>query len=417
MIQIKDSLKTIIKHKAAQNFIIIGIIAVFQLFNNVILGRQLEKEQFGQYSFVFNNIVGLLSIILLFGRNSSILRYFSSRDFMDYKWKKFIYRDSTLLIIPLFVAMFGIKMVYKLDWFWFWMGISSSYLMCCTNIVSALLRSKGFFTTTLLLERAHPIILAFILLALNIFFGSVNITSAAVAKIISYSIQIPIIFYMLIRWREGQAKIEKIIFKDSLALWELNLSVVVLSSIDAFFIAKILSFEELALFSIVYAIMQIYEFARIAIFQVYSQKFSQTHDNDIVLFNRILVVIVVIVSFFYLVSTNFLLELLFNGKYSINILQLILFCIYNAISLLYVLPSCYIIGQSSSKDLRFMLGVNLTSIAVKLGLILLLARFGFGLSGFLIAGIVSQSVRTLFGYYMVAQNKKIKWTVFFKLTK
>jgi len=413
MYHIKNIIKTIINHKAFQNFIIVGVIAVFQLINNVILGRGIDKDQFGQYSFVFNNIVGVLSILLLFGRNSSIIRYFSSKDFLDYRWKKYLLKDSMMIIVPLLVAMIGIKIFYKLDWFWFWMGTISSYSMCLTYTVAAFLRAKGYFTTTTLLERAHPVVLTLILSILFFKFNNINITSASIAKIISYSIQIPIILYMLIKWREGTQQIGKDIFKNNMAFWELNVSVIVLTSIDAFFIAKILSFEELALFAIAGSVFQIFDFARTALFQVYSQKFSSDDNIDVIKFNMVLIVVTILLLVFYMLSTNFILNILFHGKYTLTLTQLILFCLYSAVAFLYTLPACYVIGQSSAGDLRFMLGVNLSSIVIKIGLILLLS--GYGLSGFIIAGITGQFVRTAFGYYMVVKNKKMKWTMFFKL--
>lgn len=412
MKEIKNLIQTILNHKAFQNFVIIGIIAVFQLINNVILGRSLEKDQFGQYSFVFNNITGVLSIILLFGRNSSVLRYFSSKNFLDYRWKRYLLKESLVIIPWLFAAMFGIKIIYNLDWFWFWMGVISSYLMCCTNVISSLLRSKGYFTTTTLLERAHPVVLTLILGILFFIFHSINIPSASIAKLISYSVQVPIILIIVFSWRQGTLDIDKKVFMNNLAFWELNLSVIVLTSIDSFFIAKILSFEELALFAIVLAILQIYEFARIALFQVYSQKFSQDNNIDIIKFNKILFLITILIFTFYLISTDFILNILFKEKYSITLNQLVLFCLYSSISFLYVLPSCYVIGQSSKKDLQFMFGVNILSIVIKIVLILLLSEYG--LSGFLIAGIISQSARTLFGYYMIIKNKKMKWLTLFQ---
>jgi len=413
MKKIKQNIYLIISHKAFQNFTIIGIIAIFQLINNVILGRHLEKEQFGQYSFVFLNISGVLPIILLFGHNSSLLRYFSSKDFLKYQWKKYLLKSSSKIIPLLIPLMLGIKIFYNLDWFWFWMGVISSFIMYFTNLISSLLRSKGYFLITTLLERAHSIIFSLLLSILVFYFNFFNIKTISISKLISYSVAIPIILLMLFIWKEGTLKIDKKIFKNNIAFWELNLSVIVLSSIDSFFIAKILSFQELALFSITLTVLQLYEFARISLFHIYSQKFSQDNSINIIKFNRILIIITISLFTFYMASTSFILNLLFHEKYTLTLSQLILFCLYSSINFLYLLPSCYVIGQSSNRDLRFMLGINLSSIGIKIGLIMLLS--GNGLSGFLLAGIIAQLLRTSFGYHMIIKNKKIKWNMLFKL--
>jgi len=396
----------IISNKAAQNFIIVGFIAVFQLTNNIILGRDLKKEEYGFYSFVFNNIAILLSILLLFGRSTSILRFFSTRDFQHYHWKKYLLKYYKLISIPLIIIMLCIKLFYNFNWYWFGMGVLSSYILCCTKMFADLLRSKEYFITTLLFERIHPVILTVILLILHFGFNSVNIKSASVAKLISFSVQIPIIIYIFINWKQGKKIIDKTIFKDSWSFWELNLSVIVLGSIDAFFIAKILNFQELALYSIMLSLLQIYEFARISIFQVYSQKFSKTNSINVKSFTQLIILIIIIITLFYLLSANFLLDILFKGKYTVTLLQLVLFCLYSSIMLIYVIPSCYLIGQSSSRDLRFMLGINISSIVIKIFFIMLLSQLG--ITGFLIAGITTHLFRTSAGYYMVFKNKRIK---------
>jgi len=411
----KQLLIKVISHKATHNFIIVGLIAIFQVINNIILGRSLEKDEFGIYSFIFNSIVGVFSIVLLFGHNSSILRYFSSKNFLEYRWKQYLLRNFVLILLPLTVAMSAIKIIYDLNWFWFWMGFLSTYLMCTTNLVSSLLRSKELFITTILLERAHPIILTGLLLSIGFFFVPLNLWNSSYAKLISYSIQVPIVLFILLKWQEGEKTINKNVFKDNLAFWELNISVVVLTSIDAFFIVKILSFEELALFSIIISLMQIYEFTSLSIFHVYSQKFSKENNINIESFNRILLILIFLITTFYLLSTDFLLEILFKGKYEISLTLLILFCANSSIALLYTLPSCYIIGQSTTKELKAMFKVNLINTVIKIGLIFLLS--GFGLSGFLIARLISQLIRTGYAYYMVVKNKQLKWSSLFSIIK
>ena len=54
--------------------------------------------------------------------------------------------------------------------------------------------------------------------------------------------------------------------------------------------------------------------------------------------------------------------------------------------------------------MRKMSAINITSLAVKIGLIFSFARFG--LEGFLLSAIVSQSFRVASAYYMMAKGKK-----------
>ena len=406
-IALKCLLEKFLKHKSTQNFTIIAAIAVVQLFNNVILGRSLSKDEFGLFSFVFFNVVNFLSVLLLFGQNSSILRYFSSKNIQHYKWKQYLLSFFALIIVPVVLSAFAIKHIYKLEWTWFLMAVLASFMMCCTNMTSTFYRSQGYFNTAIILERGHPVFFIILLAVSLVLYNTVTIGFAAVAKLISFSVQLVVIVYMFSHWKEGGERIEKSVFSEGITLWELSLSVIVLTSIDAFFIAKILDYRELALYSVMIAVMQIYEFSRISLFQVYSQKFSRSKNINIPEFVSLLAVVAVMVTLFYLFSTKFIVRILFGGKYDASFALVVLFCCYGVMNLMYVLPSCYLVGQSSKKEMHYMLGVNILSIVIKV--VLIFALKSYALSGFLVAGIVSQFFRTGAGYVMVFKNKKIDY--------
>jgi O-antigen/teichoic acid export membrane protein len=230
-----------------------------------------------------------------------------------------------------------------------------------------------------------------------------SLTTVCILKLLSLFIVVPLLGYILIKWKDGEREIDNNTLKAGLALWELSLSVIVLTNIDAFFIVKILNYKELALYSIIGSIMIVYDFAREAIYSVYSQKYAETKNMDSMKLIKTVIMISIVLSLFYLASTNFILQILFKGKYSSSLLLLILFCIYNSLNLVYVIPSCYFAGQGIKLELRKMMAINMASIAVKLIFIFMFSRFG--LSGFLFASIISQGLRVGGSYYISFKNK------------
>jgi O-antigen/teichoic acid export membrane protein len=406
----KDNLRSffikIIKDKSFQNFIIIGFISVIQLLNNVILGRDLSKEDFGVFTFVFINIIRLLSVLFLFGQNSSILRYFSKKNIEEYNWKNYLSKFNVVVLIPIILVSYILVKFYNLEFFWFSIISVGLIFKVLTTIIAPMFRSRGNFNIAVTLENADPIPFLILQILAIIIFHKSNLWMNAIMKIISFLALIPFVIYIFTKWKSGNKKIGNDIVKDGLGLWEVNITVIVLTSVDAFFIAKILNYEDLALFNIMSSIMLIFEFSRLSIFNIYSQKFSKNIDVNIRKLFNFLILIIVIITIFYFTSTKTIIYILFKGKYEISFILILLFCIYGAINILYLIPACYLIGKSTRKQMKKMSLINLSSLIIKVSLIYALSRFG--LNGFLIAGITSQLFRTCGAYYQFVYLTKVK---------
>jgi len=395
---IKKLSHEIIKHKAIQNFIIIALISLLQIVSNVLLGRGLSKDDFGKFSFIINNIISVFSVLFLFGQISTILRLFSSRDIQEFQWKKKLISFLLLIIVLLVVASYLVVIFYQLTTIMFVIVLFGSFFACCTMILAGIFRSKGKFNTAVLIERTHSVVFFIILLYTYFILKNFDLTTISLLKLISFSFVVPLLVYILLKWKEGPYQIKKNAIFEGLTLWEMSLTVLVLTNIDAFFIVKILDYKEMALYSIIGSVMVIFNFAREAIFSVYSQKFAKIKDFNSIKVVKIIILISIVLTLFFIISTNFILQILFGGKYSASYLLVILFCIYNTLFFLYVIPSCYFMGQGIKLELRKMMAINIISVVLKISLIFLFSKFG--LTGFLFASIISQGLRTAGGYYI-----------------
>ena len=402
MIRLKELVIRLLKSKIIQSFAIVGIIAVIQLVNNVILGRKLSKDDFGLYSFVFMNITQVLSVLLLFGQQSTIIRYFSSKNIEEYKWKKYLLKTLLYIIIPFFIASFVLKEFYNLNWFWFWMVILGSFFVAIRILITAFFRTVEKFNLAIFLQRSSPVIFIILLLTYYLISDKMDMSTVAILKLASFFVSVVFLIYLLTNWRSGKKEVDSEIYTGGIAFWELSITVVALTYIDSFFIVKMLDYSELALFSVVSAIMRIYEFANVSLMNIYPQRFSKSRDVDISGMIKLLLVIILGLGIFYLISADFILQILFDGKYSASFMLIVLFCIYGSVNILYVFPSSYLIGHSSKKELRQMLYVNLFSLVMKI--VLIFSLIDFGLNGFLISGIISMSIRTTGGYYLALKK-------------
>ena len=306
-----ETVKRVIQSKPFKNFVILSSISMIQIITNVILGRGLSKDDYGRFSFVFMNQVNFLSVLFCFGQGGAILRFFSSRGLEEYKWKNYLFKIIAAAIIPILVISYAIIIYYGLEIRWYFIMTSSLFLLVCTNYVSNLFSSTGKVNVSTFLERIHSILFFSAIIIYFIIFRRVDLSHVSVLKLISFFSIIPILLYILIKWKSGPTAVGKDVVRDGLSLWEMYVTVLVLQSLDAFFIAKILSFNELALFNIVSMLLMGYDFVRISLFNVYSQKFSKTKDINIKALFLIIVGLIFMITLCYLIGANFILELFF----------------------------------------------------------------------------------------------------------
>ncbi len=369
-----------------------------QIVSNVLLGRGLSKDDFGKFSFIINNIIPVFSVLFVFGQTSTILRLFSSRSIYEYQWKKIFSSFLAIIFIPLAAGTWIVAYYYQLSITLSVILLVGAFLSCCMNMLAGIFRSQGRFNTAVFIERAHAAIFFIFLLYTYFVLNHNDLTTATLLKIGSFIIILPLLLYILVKWKEGPRQIKKNDVMQGLTLWEMSVSVIVLIKINAFFIVKILDYKELALYTIIASIMIIFDFARDAIFSVYSQKFAKIKSFNSKKVIMIIIIISLALSLFYMLSTNLILQILFDGKYSASLLLVFLFCVINILNFLYVIPSCYFLGQGMQLEIRKMTAINIISIVIKV--IFIFVFSAYGLVGFLLAATISQGFRTVGGYYI-----------------
>lgn len=387
-----------LKHKSFQNFLIMASIAVVQALNTILLGRYLSKAQFGLYGFVFLNIIYVLPYLFLIGQHTSIIRYFSSKNLEDYDWRAYLKKFFFYIIPPLILVCYGIKHYYDFGWSLFMFIVVGSLSDGFIKIISAMLRSRGKFNTAIVIERFHPLVFIMMLLGV-ILLGKVNFNIVMVFKVLSIAAILPLVIYYVYRWDNGEKVVDNSIFKDGIRLWEISMTMVVIERVNTFFMPKLLGYENLALYSVLIAIMQIYEFSRISLFNVYSQKFAKGERISRKKLFFLLAGIATLISVFYLLFTNILLHILFNGKYVASMGLVVLFCLLGSIKIMYVFPACFLVGSSNSSQLKTFFRFNLAGALIQITAIIMFGRFGLWM--FVVIGCVAFIYRSFVGMFLL----------------
>jgi len=207
--------------------------------------------------------------------------------------------------------------------------------------------------------------------------------------------------------RNGSREIENTIYFDGLLLWGIGLTFLAINKFDGFFIVKYIDYESIAEYSILFTFTHIYQFACSAIWSVYSQKFSSYYKPNLISFLSKICLIAILISLFYLLVGKPLLHILFNGKYDSSIYLLLPFCVIGCLKLIYLYPSCYLVGKSSSNTLKSFLALNIVGLILKLFFLITFIKY-FGLLGAVLSTVVILIYRNVVGYCLVTNDIRKK---------
>lgn len=402
---LRSEFRAVLENKAFKIFFLIGAIAVVQALNNVVLGRILSKDDYGRYSFLFTTVVTLVTSVVILGQATSIVRYFSKSNFADYQWKRYFRNVSIIVLGISAITVFAICSIYGLSFVYYVYLLLAIFSCVALRLIGNFLKSREKFEQSILLQNISPLIFIFFVGFLYLIDSSDFLTFATF-KTISYILPVLVVgYFFFIKKKEGNKAIKRNIYSDGLFLWGIGLTQIAMGKVDNFFIVKYIDFSAVAEYTIIALLITLYDFVAQAIWNVYSQRFASHYKPNITRFLFKIALIASAITFFYVIFGKPILHFLFKGKYDHSIDLLIPFCISGCLRLLYLYPSCYLIGRSQSKTLNLFLRYNILGVALKIFLVNLGIIY-FGLLGAVMSGILTWCYRNTVGYSLVFKDMK-----------
>ena len=393
----------LLQNKAIQNFMVVAPIAVIQAANTIIVGRILEKKDFGLYNLIFVTTTQLFSSLLLFGQDFSIIRYFSSKDLYLYNWVSYLKKLFVFSFLPLIILTYIVKDIYNLTYVNAIYIILGSLLLGLTTIISSFLVSKKYFVTSSIILRLNPLLFFVSILSCMLIVRKINIHLVFDLKVLSFLIIIPVFFLLKTKWKNGKNLIDNSIYRSGFQLWLINLTVSLLGRMDAFIIPKVIGYESLATFSVGITLVMIYDFISVSFANIYRQRFANSEKVNYFKINIYLLLISSILMVFIVLFGDILLSFFFNNKYSLGKNLIFCFCLMGSLKVFHVLPSSYIIGKSDR--LNRYLAHGMIGLLIK---IFVLSFFFLinskNLYGFLISTILAYIYRILVGYAFIKND-------------
>ena len=348
------------------------------------------------------------SILSLLGIDSALVRFLSTPEapFEKYNWRSFLNLFSFFsLCIALLISLL-MGHIYKLN-----MPVTLSIfilivIVASTIIFSALLRANHRYELSILFGRLNFIIFFSLLLALY-FFKGISFNAAFAAYIAAAILSNLVIMHYSLRVLPcGTIPIPLSVLKSGLYYFGLSIAVVFIIQCGNLFVGKMLSFKDLAVFSIISATMRIFEFTQDSLYHVlvpYLNKKSRVSVTGIFVKISIIAIFIALV---YLLFAKYIIHLFFKGLYDEGIYLVPLLICTGFVRTLSVLPASIIGGIGSDRILRNQFYLMILAAGINVCLIYTLIQKS-GLWGVASANLITWCIIFLGSLLITRENIKI----------
>jgi len=389
-----------LKLRLGKVFFIIGLSVAFGLVRNVLLVRELSTEDMGLFTLAMT-IVAFVYPITMLGQQSELVRFFSKNSLAKYNWKKVLQKILLACAFISCVAMFiAIQIYHELDVSILAFILVSIITTVIAELFTSITRAKGEYEKSILLLRsiryASPIALLILywlkqitLINVLIIFGILHLIHAILIFVQTYK-SAP----------SGKNDVPRALYSEGLIFLGSDISFIVISTIDKFFLAKLTTIEELAVYFAVFTLTRLYELALQAVEYVlipYSNRIKQIQISK---FLKPVALAAGGLTIFYLILGPEMMRVLYKGKYDAGISLIPWFCAVGIVRMFYSIPLSFIYGRLHKSALKSLVVANSSLIAVNVLLVAWLTSL-LGIEGAILATLLVWLVRTLYAYYIL----------------
>ncbi|MFQ5823190.1 MAG: oligosaccharide flippase family protein [bacterium] len=380
-----------------RNVFIISSFGVLGGFiKNILLARELSKDELGLFSLLMA-VVGFVYPLTLLGQQNAIVRFMANKEFSKYNWPKQFWRVLILSLVLTCGAVAIFTPIYNLGILAIIFLLFTTFSSGGTDLLAAIFRAQRKYELSMftfrLLSLFLPVVV-FLLLITKLFTFKNILIFFAVFYLLSPIIMIGVTRKKLL---VGTEEIPKLVWKDGLFFWGSDLSLLIIFSVDRFFIPKLLSYEALGEYFAIYSIMRLFDLVLKSLEFVMMPHVKKSPKIRLGWLLGWSLSIGLILSTAYLVFGNLLVSVLFKGKYDSTTFLIPFFCILGVIRLLHVIPYSVIGGLLNQERLRQMFYVNIITVVLCVVLSFILIK-SFGLLGAVISSIIIWILKTVAGF-------------------
>jgi len=380
-------------------FIIMSVLAAFQITNTFILARNLSKPDVGLFKIIV--MMGELACIIgLVGMNDSFVRFFSRTSPGNYNWKAYSILVLLLCSLLSMIIVIGISIFYAFN---IWLSIALAIIVVlglANRLFTALLRSQKHYELTTFLERMNSIPF-FILLMLILALGNLTLKNYILFYIASLMVAIFLIIHVVLKKiPAGLEPVPRHLPKDGLLFFGIAITIIIMLNANLLFIAKMLSYKDVAIYAIILSVMKIFEISVRALYYIFVPYLNTDKPIEVFKIISFLITVAICISIFYILAGRTLIHFLFKGQYDEGFYLLPYFIGIGIFRTLYVLPSSIAGGRAKSETLKRFFYFNCIGafISIILNYVFILK---WQLTGAALATLCTWAIMTCLGFFVV----------------
>lgn len=369
--------------------LIIASLAFLQIIGTILLARNLPKQDMGFYRLLLT-LIDLGVILGTIGIEHSLVRFFSSASvgIEEYNWKMFIKKfllASSLIAISISVIY---AFIYKLSIPAIFFLTISITMISSILIFSSFLRAKEKYGLAIFFSR-NIFLIFFILLTVIYALKCITIKNVIASYLVSAVLaNMLAVSYFLKKTKNGNKIIPPSILKNGLYYFGIGVALLILLQTGNLIIGKVLSFRELAIFTVVASVMRLFEFAQDASYYVLTPHLNKSVNRSLKEIFLKLFCTGLLISLFYVIFAKPLVHFLFRGLYDEGLYLIPYFIGIGFVRTLFTLPASIIGGRSSAEALKNQLFITSLAALLNLGLSFTLINI-LQLKGVAIANLTS----------------------------
>jgi O-antigen/teichoic acid export membrane protein len=376
----------------------------FAILRNILLGRILSKADMGLMSLLIT-IISFVGPIALLGHHNAIIRFLSKEERVgQYNWKRYnhivLISGSVIAVLSIFVLSY----IYSFSTTVFLFLFLAIFATMIGDIYKEIIRAQGRYELSLILQRSERFVIPLILLGLY-FAGSFNLLNIfkmfGLVYILYAAAVVGVVYFIC---PVGKKPVPISVHKDAFFFWGLDISLIVLASVDKLFIGKWTSYETMAVYYATFTIMRLYDLAAESLEYVLLPHSNKMQRIPWLRWVFSVVILSLAITGFYLVSGHTVLNLLFKGKYNQGLTLIPWFCVVGILRVLYIIPSSIIGGRMAISELKSLHKSNIILMVFNIIIVGIFTYF-WGVIGAIAATILIWSARVVIGYVIVWKNQ------------
>jgi O-antigen/teichoic acid export membrane protein len=377
--------------------------AALQVVTQVLLARGLPKAEVGLVSLVLGALP-LLSTLSLLGQDSAAVRFLSRSEPGRYAERSYIARIIAV-VVPLGAAvglagagLYGLSGI---------VAVALVVTVAAQNVLAvttSVMRARHRYEIAMLGVWLPRILTALSLIALALF-GRLTVTASLGVIVAAFAIAA--VAYVLRHFgspAEGSEPVPGGVFLEGFFLFGLSVSFSVMVSFDKLIIGKLMTYEDLAVYATIFAVMKGFDFLFYSVTYVLMPRVNAMESVSLHRLNASIAAAAVLLTGAYLAFGDDAVRLLYEGRYDRGAFLIVPFALSGVLKLFYSVPSSIIGGHFPRRALRQFLWVNLAGMALNivLDIVLILAM---GLLGAAVATAIAWALRLTGGYAIVMRHR------------